>query len=491
MTNKQEKNLIVKFRDLINSGLGHRKASDEIGIPRTKGRSIFEDLHLYDEKGNKSASLEMPSEDLTSRIKTLLDENLGAKEIAVELGISSRKVRRHLQKIREDQDGTGRVDDIRNLLESGEYDTYDLAKKYNKSPKQITTLVSKANFKYDPMKDWVINNCSNGVRTSTLETKLELIGKDKAKKVLQENFEGFFILESKLPDGDTLLTPVKDSKDDYEWINVDVSKRKFDIFSNQQENYVCINIKNTKSKDFRILNFSDVHIGAKANRLNLLKSFVKEVENDDSAFAVFGGDMIEAITKASVGDPYEQYLNINEQMTECIKIFRPIAHKLIAYAGGNHDSGRTYKTCEFDLSRAIASILKVPYFRGRGIIDIYCDDMPHRTISLTHKYGKALSRVQILAQVRGVLSYSPFPIHCFFSGHNHDAFIEPIDLIVKESGVGLKTERIFVANAGSFMARTGTYAELEGYAPTPQDLVYFEFNKKGEFNADRYPIKNL
>jgi hypothetical protein len=230
-----------------------------------------------------------------------------------------------------------------------------------------------------------------------------------------------------------------------------------------------------------------VHIGAKANRLKLLKELIDFIKDDDSAFILFGGDMIEAITKASVADPMDQYLSLNEQMVECVKLFMPVAHKILAYEWGNHDSNRTYKTCEFDLSKAMSHMLKVPYFRPRVVIDLYFKDN-HKTISLTHKYGKALTETSIIREVEKITASSPFPIHCFFSGHNHDAFVRHKDVQVKLPGKGFETLRYYIANAGSFVTRTGTYAENGNLSPTPQDLVYFYMDDKDQHGAGFIPI---
>ncbi len=157
----------------------------------------------------------------------------------------------------------------------------------------------------------------------------------------------------------------------------------------------------------------------------------------------------------------------------------PVADRIIVKSWGNHCGGRTEKAAQYDLARTIASMLKVPYFRERGIIEIHWRGQMKR-ISLTHKYGNAFRKAQIEASIEKIRSWSSYEVSVYFSGHNHDAFTLDKQTEVLVPGHGLKSSRYYICNGGSFLGRAGTYAAREGYGPTPQDVVYYGFNDQGQ-----------
>jgi len=211
---------------------------------------------------------------------------------------------------------------------------------------------------------------------------------------------------------------------------------------------------------------------------------------DPGAFAVLGGDLTETITKMCVADPAEQFLDNTEQVSDVVKVLLPIAHKILGSTWGNHDGGRLEKAGQFDPGRIIAQMLCVPYFRVRSIIDLEFRGVIKR-ISLVHKYRRAFSIAAIESEVKKIQAYSPFVVNCYFSGHNHKSFILPQESLSLISGKGFETNRWYIANAGSFTIRTGSYVEKDGYAPTPQDVVYYTFDDQGNDVCDSIPIKSI
>jgi hypothetical protein len=157
---------------------------------------------------------------------------------------------------------------------------------------------------------------------------------------------------------------------------------------------------------------------------------------------------------------------------------------------GNHCGGRLEKAAQFDLARTIASMLKVPYFRVRVTIDLRFRGVNKR-ISLAHRYGRAIKMPQVISEVKKIQSELSHIIHCWYSGHNHQSFLHPMEITELVPGIGFRQERCFIANGGSFVAHSGTYAEQEGYAKMPQDLVFFEFDDEGNHSAGTIPIGSI
>lgn len=487
----KEFNLADKVRELLYKGLGRNRIAQELAITEGKARTIIQKIRELEDiprPVNQTTLCEIEAAERINNILDLKAQGLSHKEIGERLNLNKNSIQYWLARSKTFNDKKSQADIVREILDVQDADVYDIAKKFEKTPSTAKTLYKKAEVKYDPMREWVIRNCRFGISMNKLKTELAVKSVEKAEKILTETFQDSFIIKEQRSD-DVFLIPIQDSSKEYEWLDIDTSKKKFKYFVSKDENYMSIKFdEDIKADTIKIYNFSDVHIGSRANRLELLKEMINMVKEDPGAFVVFGGDMIEAITKASVADPMDQYLSLNEQMVACVRLFMPIAHKILAYEWGNHDSNRTYKTCEFDLSKAMANMLKVPYFRPRVVIDLYFRNT-HKTISLTHKYGKALTETAIIKEVEKITASSTFPIHCFFSGHNHTAFVRHNDVQTRTPGKGFETLRYYIANAGSFVSRTGTYAEYENLPPTPQDLVYFYLDDKDNHGAGFIPIQ--
>lgn len=101
--------------------------------------------------------------------------------------------------------------------------------------------------------------------------------------------------------------------------------------------------------------FADEHIGDEHCDLDYLKQRIEYVINNDNAFCVLNGDLIDNATKTSIGDCYANVYNPMEQLNEAIKLFKPLAdkNKILAITHGNHEA-RTYRKEGIDLSYMLA-----------------------------------------------------------------------------------------------------------------------------------------
>jgi predicted transcriptional regulator len=497
--------ILDKVRKLVEEGHGRVIVARELGLSAAKATQLvaqvrsegnFPPANLSPVKkkanGNRrnTKKIRLPKSGNTrEKIASLANRGFGARKISQALGITESKVDHVIADHRAEPKKIKRIDQVNEALSSGK-SVYELAKELHTTPQGLKTMLAKAKGEYDPMGKWIKDNCMSGVRFSELEEELELNGElEAAVAILEEELPGYFIVVSEI-DNDFFLLPVLDSSGEHEWLG---EKRitKFKYFVNEDENYMTIRFDEDLPGDkIHITNITDIHVGAKAFRLSTLQEQIERIKNDDMAFFTIGGDLIEAITKLSIADPMEQYCNINTQVVEAVKLFMPIAHKCLAIEFGNHCGGRTEKVAQFDLARTMAQMLKVPYFRVRVTIDLYWRGV-NKTISLAHNYGNALRMPQIIAKVKGILGQMTTPIHCWFSGHTHDSFVIPVETTIKIPGKGLQVMTYFIANGGSFMKYTGTYAEKADYGRTPQDIVYFTFDDQGNHSAGSFPLESM
>lgn len=452
--------------------------------------NIGHNVHTAPQVKKKNIKKALLKEKNIDKVEALLEEGLGCTRISDLLGMPENTVSRYITQSKTKLKKLTRSMLLEEkMLETD--DIYELCKSMSTSPSGLKQLISKKEGTFNPAGSAVKKLVSKSSRYSQIKKEFgNKISLARAKEIILDNFPNHFIVETKLPDGDIQLTPIKDSSSNIEWLNNKLD-RDFKYYVNDDSNYMSV-LFNDKlpGSEITIFNITDIHVGSKAFRKELLVDVINYIKDTPMAFFVIGGDSIEAITKMSVGDPIEQYSSINDQAVEAVKLFKPIAHKCIAMEWGNHCGGRTEKAAQFDLARMMAQMLGVPYFRSRVTIDLNFRATEKR-ISLAHKYKNAIHPTAVVKEVKTIAQDLSYNINCWFSGHSHQAYIVPIETTILMPGQGFMQERNYVANGGSFVKYTGTYAEKEGYGPQPQDLVYFTFNDKGDHNAASVPITSL
>jgi hypothetical protein len=362
-----------------------------------------------------------------------------------------------------------------------------IAKKLKITESTVRKHIKKNEGLYSPVDDLIKKVSSKGIKYSDLKSKLDFKNKQEALEALEENFPNCIIYSNPLEDGDIEYLPIADSGSELSNLNIDISKKKFKFYVSPDKNYMFVQFnKSISGKDIKIYNLTDVHVGSKHHRLDLLKEHVRIIESDPNAFAFFGGDMFEFNHRDSVGDPSEQYLNPNEQVFESASIFSPIAHKILAYVGGNHDKGRG-RRLGVDMAEMLSGLLKIPYFKVETVIDIEFKNNLFTAI-LDHGRGSGRTINSILADAQRYRQYSTYFVNWHLSGHVHRSFVLPEDMICKEVGSGLSFKRTYTVVGGSYMARTGTYAEESKFAPAAQDLTYIQMSEDGRYTAGSVEI---
>ena len=108
--------------------------------------------------------------------------------------------------------------------------------------------------------------------------------------------------------------------------------------------------------------FADLHIGDKFCNIELIKERIEVVKNNEKAYAILNGDIINNATKTSVSDCYAEELSPMEQISRFVDLFEPIKDKIIAITSGNHEN-RTYNKEGVDITRLCA--------RQLGLDDVY------------------------------------------------------------------------------------------------------------------------
>ena len=102
--------------------------------------------------------------------------------------------------------------------------------------------------------------------------------------------------------------------------------------------------------------FADEHLGDENCDVKRLMQRIEYVRDNNNAYCILNGDIIDNATKTSIGDTYSQVLNPMEQLSKAVEIFAPIRDKILCITHGNHEN-RTYKKEGINLSCLLAKQL--------------------------------------------------------------------------------------------------------------------------------------
>ena len=179
-------------------------------------------------------------------------------------------------------------------------------------------------------------------------------------------------------------------------------------------------------KSIELLVLADYHYADPHSDHDAIRKDIDYVNSHENAYCALAGDLLDCALKSSLGDAYTN-LSPMEELTAMMDLIQPIAHKVLAIVGGNHEA-RHYKTNGVDMTRLLAKQL--------GIEDKYSPDTAliflrvgadagrtrhHRpilyTIYLTHGSGggrKEGSKIQRLADYAQIVDAD-----IYICGHTH------------------------------------------------------------------------
>lgn len=231
------------------------------------------------------------------------------------------------------------------------------------------------------------------------------------------------------------------------------------IYSNQAK-YVSWRFSPNDFKTIEILHLTDLQFGHVECRVRKWQEYQDWVLSKPNRFVLFGGDMIDAATIMSPGEPWENICGPQRQIYKFCDLVAPLRGRILGFVGGNHER-RGIKTFG-DLGLLIAQLLRVPYSNGQQWVDIHFGDHKPYKIHLWHGSGASRTKgakVQMLH--RFMTSYPGSDL--YLVGHLHDAFLLPcVDLKRDTSKCSIGRKKIYGGMSSSFLDFMGTYAEVAG-----------------------------
>ena len=216
---------------------------------------------------------------------------------------------------------------------------------------------------------------------------------------------------------------------------------------------------------------TDVHFGALEFHMEKFQEFIEEVDSDPNARWFLNGDNIEFIPPNYKISQRGQSMEPDDQHIQFIKLIEPIVDKLLFVRGGNHDMIRSINLLGFDVSKVMADMLKVPYFKLPGYTQISIGREMNWFLVSGHGKGGGKNGDLELDKMSAVYSDGD----AFFLGHNHQLYTKPIDSLIVD-GEEERLHRRWYCRGGSFLK----YAEYARYSFFPMirtGWVTMEFNE--------------
>lgn len=115
-------------------------------------------------------------------------------------------------------------------------------------------------------------------------------------------------------------------------------------------------------KQLELHTLADLHIGDKHCDMQKIGEMIRAIRDNDNAYCILNGDILNNNTKTSIGDIYSEQLTPMQQIQEAVNLLYPIKDKIIGMTAGNH-SLRTYRKEGVDLMAIMA--------REMGLYDVY------------------------------------------------------------------------------------------------------------------------
>lgn len=215
-----------------------------------------------------------------------------------------------------------------------------------------------------------------------------------------------------------------------------------------------------KNRDYAEMMFiGDVHYGSKQCDVprflgNIDYCFKNNVK------VILMGDLCECATRESVGSGvYEQEHIIDDQHEQMVKWLKPLADQklILGTHSGNHGE-RVYKATGFNLDKALARELKVPYLGDACWNRLRVGTQTYNIYTLHGRTGSRFDGTALLALERISTSFFADGVFC---GHSHKC-INSIVVMQKVENGTVKEHKKHLLICGHYLKYDGSYGQALG-----------------------------
>ena len=238
--------------------------------------------------------------------------------------------------------------------------------------------------------------------------------------------------------------------------------------------------------------FADLHIGDKHCDIEVVQKRIEKVKENDNAYIILNGDIINNATKTSVSDSYAEELSPMEQISRFVELFEPVKEKILCITSGNHEN-RTYNKEGIDITRLCARELGVEdrYSKTGALVFLKfgCKSIGHHGDSLLYtiycNHGSGGGRKEGAKAIRLADMACIVDADIYIHSHTH------LPMIMKQGFYRTTPSHFSFGNVTKLFVNTasaltyGGYGEAFEYKPNSTDTPTIYINgQKREFKAD-------
>ena len=238
--------------------------------------------------------------------------------------------------------------------------------------------------------------------------------------------------------------------------------------------------------------FADLRIGDKHCDIDGVKKRIEQVKNNDRAYIILNGDIINNATKTSVSDCYAEELSPMEQISRFVELFEPVKDKILCLTSGNHEN-RTYNKEGIDITRLCARELGVEkrYSKTGALLFLKfkCKSISEHGNKLMYtiycNHGSGGGRKEGAKAIRLADMACIVDADIYIHSHTH------LPMIMKQGFYGTDVQHCVCNNVTKLFVNTssaltyGGYGEAFEFKPNSTDTPTIYINgQRREFKAD-------
>lgn len=228
-------------------------------------------------------------------------------------------------------------------------------------------------------------------------------------------------------------------------------------------------------KEITILPLADWHLGDPRADYKMITQWLDYLKATDNAYCILNGDLMDSATKHSIGDIYSAALQPMEQLKQCVTLFEPVKHKILAVLPGNHEN-RIYRMDGIDTTAMMCAQLGLECYAPEGALLFVRFGQERRqghkrplcyTVYVQHGSGGGRlegAKIKRLSDLSAIVDADVY-IH----SHTH------LPAVFKTGYFRVDTANSAVSHVTKLFVNTssaldyGGYGEVQGYKPTSKD----------------------
>ena len=251
-----------------------------------------------------------------------------------------------------------------------------------------------------------------------------------------------------------------------------------------------------KSDCAYIIAIGDLHVGDKAfgqESRRKLDGYIKWILEHDSARVILNGDLVNCATRTSKTSPFEQDMDLEEQITEVARLLMPVKDRIIGSVMGNHER-RIEDQAGFDPTLAILWKLGLNteevYFKYTGILKVRvgkrmsvgAEKMKNAyTVVFNHTTGGGKLIGSKLNRVDQMRESTITNADVYIGSHNHSL---SAGIMISNEYNGhsetVEQRKQTLVSAGGYLEWNDSYAEVMQLQPTKIGSPRIRLEGKGD-----------